>query len=80
MTELERKLFESRLERLETDQPLLHALGALMIFLLAVVALGLIVIFYISHPPLPATLAAGAAVGVGIPLFLLGRRHARRRR
>ena len=77
---LERKLFERRIWDFEAEQPHLRLLGALTLFLLAMVGLGLIVLFYIAHPPLPATLAAAAAVGIGIPLFFLGRRHARRRR
>lgn len=80
MNDLERKLFEIRLEELETEQPMLRALGALTLFLLAVVGLGRIVIFCILHPTLPATLAAVAAGAIGLPLFLLGRRHASRRR
>lgn len=84
MTELERrmerKLFEYRLWNLEADQPMLRLLGGLTLFLLAVVALGLIILFYLVHPPLPAPLAAGTAVAIGTPLFFLGRRHARRRR
>jgi len=79
MTDLERKLFERRVWELDAEQPYLRLLGGLTLFLLAVVGLGLIILFYLVHPPLPATLAAAASVAVGIPLFFLGRRHARRR-
>lgn len=79
MTDLERKLFERRMWDLDAEQPYLRLLGGLMLFLLAVVGLGLIILFHLVHPPLPATLAAAAAVVVGLPLFFLGRRHARRR-
>jgi hypothetical protein len=80
MTELERRIFERRVWELDTEQPMLRLLGALTLFLLAIVAFGLIVLFYLAHPPLPATVAGVIAAGVGIPLFLLGRRHARARR
>jgi len=79
MTELERKLFERRMWDFDAEQPYLRLLGGLTLFLLAVVGLGLIVLFYLVHPPLPATLAAAVAGAIGVPLFLLGRRHARRR-